>query len=88
MPKGRPAAPQKLKRWAEAREKYRRGHVQVQMACGLGMNSGKFGGLANHAQEPWKSPLPAFIEECHVKRFGKTLPEDSRPIGRKIGSGK
>jgi len=30
------------------------------MARELGMNPKKFGGLANHDQESWKSPLPQF----------------------------
>ena len=32
----------------------------------LGLNPKKFGGLANHRQEPWKTPLPGFIEEIRA----------------------
>lgn len=39
------------------------------MAKALGMNPAKLGKLANHKQEPWKAPLPIFIEECYRKRF-------------------
>jgi hypothetical protein len=28
--------------------------------------------IDNHKQEPWKLPLPQFIEELYLKRFGKT----------------
>lgn len=33
------------------------------------------GKLDNHRQEPWKAPLPVFIEELYRKRFGKSRPE-------------
>jgi len=32
------------------------------MARELGLNPHKFGKLANEKQEPWKKPLPEFIE--------------------------
>ena len=41
------------------------------MARELGMNPKKFGKIANHKQEPWKAPLPVFIEDLYFKRFGK-----------------
>lgn len=66
--------PDKLQVWLEARQRYRLSHAQVQMARELGLNPKKFGSLANHRQEPWKLPLPQFIEELYFKRFGKTAP--------------
>ena len=45
------------------------------MARELGMNPAKLGKLDNHRQEPWKLPLPQFIEELYLKRFRKTAPE-------------
>ncbi len=48
------------------------------------MNPKKFGHLNNHKQERWKLPLPLFIEECYFKRFGKTQPEDPRPLEAKL----
>jgi hypothetical protein len=45
------------------------------MARELGMNPRKLGGLANHDQEPWKAPLPIFIERIYQKRFGKAKPD-------------
>ncbi len=39
------------------------------------MNPAKLGKLDNHKQEPWKLPLPQFIEELYRKRFGKTAPD-------------
>jgi len=79
MPK-KSFVPQKLKPWVEARNKYRLSHAQVQMARELGMNPKKFGGLANHRDEPWKMPLPQYIEHLYQKRFGKARPDDTRPI--------
>jgi hypothetical protein len=31
--------------------------------------------LANHRQEPWKQPLPQFIERIYFKHFGKACPD-------------
>jgi len=45
------------------------------MARELGMNPAKLGGLDNHRQEPWKLPLPEFIEQLYEKRFGKNRPD-------------
>ena len=45
------------------------------MARELGLNPKKFGKLDNHRQEPWKAPLPIFIEELYWKRFGKERPD-------------
>ena len=46
------------------------------LAKELGMNRKKFGGLANHKQEKWKSPLPDFIEDLYYKRFKKEKPDN------------
>ena len=54
--------PEKLQIWIDARKRYHLSHAQVQMARELGLNPKKFGGLANQRQEPWKMPLPQFIE--------------------------
>jgi len=45
------------------------------MARELGLNPKKLGGLANHKQEPWKAPLPQFIENLYEKRFARSHPE-------------
>ena len=57
--------------WLTAKRKYRLTDLQIQMAMELGMNSRKFGSLANHKQEKWKAPLADFIEELYYKRFRK-----------------
>jgi hypothetical protein len=44
------------------------------------MNPRKFGKLANEKQEPWKAPLPDFIERIYFKRFGRERPVDVNPI--------
>jgi hypothetical protein len=71
---------QKLQAWVEARARHHLSHVQVQMARELGMNPKKLGKLDNHKQEPWKAPLPQFIERLYFKRFGKRQPENVQPI--------
>jgi hypothetical protein len=45
------------------------------MARELGMNPRKLGKLANHDQEPWKAPLPLFIEHLYSERFARERPE-------------
>ncbi|MGD0008073.1 MAG: hypothetical protein ABSE93_05965 [Terriglobia bacterium] len=66
---------QELQRWIDARKRFHLSHAHVQMARELGMNPRKLGGLANHDQEPWKAPLPIFIERIYQKRFGKARPD-------------
>jgi len=44
------------------------------------MNPKKLGGKANHRQEPWKVPLPQYIEELYLKRFRKERPDNVRSI--------
>jgi hypothetical protein len=46
------------------------------MARELGMNPRKLGKLDNHKQEPWKVPLPQFIEELYLGRFGIAAPAE------------
>ncbi len=72
--------PEKYRIWIAARKKYRLSHAQVQMARELDMNPKKLGGLDNHRQQPWKAPLPQYIESLYLKRFGKTAPDIVRTI--------
>ena len=55
--------PPELQAWVDARKRFHLSHAHVQMARELGMNPRKLGGKANHRQEPWKIPLPQYIEE-------------------------
>ena len=66
---------QKMQAWIEARKHHHLSHAQVHMARELGMNPAKLGKIDNRKQQPWKLPLPQFIEELYFKRFGKTSPE-------------
>ena len=54
------------------------------MARELGMNPKKFGKLDNHKQEPWKAPLPIFIEDLYFKKFGKDWPENVRSVEQMV----
>jgi hypothetical protein len=74
------AIPEKYRIWIEVRKRYRLSDAQVQMARELGLNPRKFGKLANEKQEPWKKPLPEFIEEIYFKRFKKRQPDIVRSI--------
>jgi len=66
---------QDLQAWVDARKRFHLSHSHVQMARELGMNPKKLGKLDNHDQEPWKAPLPQFIEELYAERFGKPRPD-------------
>lgn len=57
--------------WGLAQKKFHLSKAQVQMAKELGMNPKKLGKLANHKQEPWKMPLPDFIEHLYDKKRSK-----------------
>ena len=57
------------------RKRYHLSDAQIQMARELGLNPLKFGKIANEKQEPWKIPLPQFIEAIYLKRFHKTQPD-------------
>ena len=54
------------------------------MARELGLNPKKFGSLANTKQEPWKLPLPEYIEELCFKHFKKNRPDNVRSIERMV----
>ena len=70
--------------WIDARKRHKLSHAHIQMARELGMNPKKFGKLDNHKQEPWKAPLPIFIEDLYFKRFGKDRPENVRSIEQMV----
>jgi hypothetical protein len=72
--------PGKLQVWIDARKKYHLSHAHIQMARELGLNPRKFGKIANHRQEPWKAPLPVFIEGIYFKRFKKKRPGNIKSI--------
>jgi hypothetical protein len=72
--------PEKLQVWIDARKKYHLSHAHIQMARELGLNPRKLGKIANHRQEPWKAPLPVFIEDIYFKRFKKRKPDNIKSI--------
>lgn len=65
----------KLEAWLAARKRHRLSHAHVQMGRELGLNPAKLGKIDNHHQEPWKAPLPEFIESLYEKRFGRVRRE-------------
>ena len=72
--------PDKYQIWIDVRKRYHLSDAHIQMARELGMNPKKFGKIANEKQEPWKAPLPAFIEHIYCKRFGKDRPVDVKSM--------
>ena len=72
--------PEKLQVWIDARKKYHLSHAHIQMARELELNPRKLGKIANHQQEPWKAPLPVFIEDIYFKRFKKRRPDNIKSI--------
>ncbi len=65
----------KLQTWIAARKRHHLSNVHVQMARELGLNPAKLGKIDNRHYEPWKTPLPEFIETLYEKRFGRARPE-------------
>ena len=55
--------------WIDARKRYRLSHNHIQMAREISLNPKKLGELANYKQEPWKLPLPEYIEELYFKHL-------------------
>ena len=74
--------------WADARKRFRLSHAHIQMARELGLNPKKMGKLANHDQEPWKLPLPAYIEKLYRKHFKKDRPDTVSSIEETVKSRK
>lgn len=69
-----------LEKWMVAQKRHRLSDKQVQMARELGLNPDKLGKTDNHKQEPWKAPLPQFIEHIYFKRFKREEPETFKPL--------
>ena len=80
--------PQKYQPWVDVRTRFKLSHTQVQMARELGMNPKKLGGMANHVQEPWKVPLPQYIESLYRKQFNKENPDQVRSIEQLVSDNK
>ncbi|MCE8567428.1 MULTISPECIES: hypothetical protein [Bacteroides] len=69
-----------IEKWIIAQKRHRLSDAHVQMARELGLNPDKLGKIDNHKQEPWKTPLPQFIEEIYFKHFKKDTPEVVKPL--------
>jgi len=70
----------KYQDWIDARKRLHLSHAHIQMARELGMNPRKLRRFTGHKQEPWKAPLPIYIERLYLKRFGKKRPDRVRSI--------
>jgi hypothetical protein len=72
--------PAKDQIWIDARKRFHLSDIHIQMARELSLNPKKFGKLANDRQEPWKAPLPEFIEDIYFKRFKKEKPDTIKSV--------
>jgi len=61
--------------WIDARRRFHLSHMHVQMAREIGLNPKKLGEMANNDQEPWKEPLPDYIETLYRKHSKKERPD-------------
>ena len=69
-----------LEKWMAAQKRHHLSDRHVQMARELGLNPDKLRKIDNHRQEPWKAPLPQFIEDIYYERFKREQPETVRPL--------
>ncbi len=76
---------QGMQEWIAARKRHH-SHAQLQMARELGMNPNRLGGLDNRARDPWKMPLPRFIEHLYEKRFGRVLGGEVPSVEVRLGA--
>jgi hypothetical protein len=70
----------KIEKWVVAQKKHKLSDRHVQMVRELGLNPDKLDKIDNHKQEPWKAPLPQFIEEIYFKRFKREEPVTVRSL--------
>jgi hypothetical protein len=78
----------KLEKWQAAQKQHRLSDKHVQMARELGLNPDQLGKIDNHKQEPWKAPLPQFIEEIYFKRYKRTEPAVMKSIKEQMADEK
>ncbi|TWT89440.1 hypothetical protein Pla52n_68260 [Stieleria varia] len=74
--------PNKFRPWIEARKKFRLSHAHIQMARELGLSPKRFAAYADTTNQPWKVPLPQFIEQQYLTQFGKERPDEIKSIER------
>ncbi|GAB6285440.1 MAG: hypothetical protein STSR0009_16410 [Methanoregula sp.] len=74
----------KYQPWIDAQRHYHLSDEQVLMARELGLNPHKFGKMANARDEPWKSPLPDYIEELYLKHMKKTTTGSVRTFAQMV----
>ncbi|MCO8123394.1 hypothetical protein NHH03_16710 [Stieleria sp. TO1_6] len=72
--------PHKFQPWIDARKKFRLSNAHIQMARELGLSPKRFSSYADNTGQPWKVPLPEFIEAQYEKQFGKTRPDEVMSI--------
>lgn len=73
-----------IEEWIGAQKRHRLSDVQVQMARELGFKPDSLRKIDNHKQEPWKMPLPQYIEDLYEERFKRERPETVKPLKQQL----
>ena len=74
--------------WIDARKRFHLSHMHIQMAREIGLNPKKLGKMTNNDQEPWKEPLPDYIETLYRKHFKKDRPDSILSIEQMVSDKK
>lgn len=80
-------APQIPKPWMEAKRRFRLSDRHIRMAMRLRLNPTKLGKLSPNRAEPWKRPLPEFIEKLYFRQFRQVEPPREPPAAGQAGPG-
>ena len=67
-----------------AQKRHHLSDMQVQMARELGFKPDSLRKIDNHKQEPWKTPLPQYIENLYEKRFKRLEPETVKSLKQQL----
>lgn len=70
--------------WVVAQKRHHLSDTQVQMARELGFKPTSLPKIDNHKQEPWKTPLPQYIEYLYEKRFKREQPEVFKSLKQQL----
>lgn len=73
-----------IEEWMVAQKRHHLSDVQVQMARELGFKPDSLRKIDNHKQEPWKTPLPQYIENLYEKRFKREKPEIVKSLKQQL----
>lgn len=73
-----------IEEWMVTQKRHHLSDVQVQMARELGFKPDSLRKIDNHKQEPWKTPLPQYIENLYEKQFKREKPEIVKSLQQQL----